>query len=376
MKVQGKGTIADFLGDFIVYRNLIPIDSRLRESGGLKGQLPRPGERIPRKSERAYAEFMSALLSRARALDRPQAELERLLYIGDTRLNDGRAFTNLCRAGEWRGVAFICEDSEAPAELAIERESSRVICSANRWSFLLDFDAVLADLNFVLDENTAVVVDLDKTAIGARGRNDSVIDLIRLDAAREMAQSLTGDGFDSRGFEEAYHLLNRPRFHALTSDNQDYLAFICLMLAGNFMDLQSLLSEFEEGRLQNFASFLSRLEEHKEALSAQLREIHESVRHAHALGDPTPFKSFRRMEYLKTVERMAGIAENQSVRHILENRIVITSEVLHLAEQCRERGALLFGLSDKPDEASLPAEEMQAQGWLPVHLVETQIVGS
>ena len=51
----------------------------------------------------------------------------------------------------------------------------------------------------------------------------------------------------------------------------------------------------------------------------------------------------------------------------LENTIFITEEVRQFGLDCKARGALLFGLSDKPDEASLPTEELAAQGYLPLH---------
>ena len=41
----------------------------------------------------------------------------------------------------------------------------------------------------------------------------------------------------------------------------------------------------------------------------------------------------------------------------------------------RRAGALLFGLSDKPDEASLPTPELEQQGHLPLHRNVTHIVG-
>ena len=41
----------------------------------------------------------------------------------------------------------------------------------------------------------------------------------------------------------------------------------------------------------------------------------------------------------------------------------------------REAGALLFALSDKPDEASVPTGELAAEGLLPIHRVETHAVG-
>ena len=59
----------------------------------------------------------------------------------------------------------------------------------------------------------------------------------------------------------------------------------------------------------------------------------------------------------------------------LNQEIVITQEVRNRALDWNKRGALLFGLSDKPDEASVPTSELASQGYLPLHQVETHVVG-
>jgi hypothetical protein len=271
---------------------------------------------------------------------------------------------------------FIGEDDDTPTALEVENSGTRTVCIANRWRLLDEIWAALARADFQVDEHTAVIIDLDKTALGARGRNDKVIDQVRIDAAREMARSAIGEDFGEERFNEAYHLLNKPHFHPLTADNQDYLAYICLVLASGFMDLQTVTYDFEVSRIDSFSEFLAGVENHKSTLPAGLSEIHESVFHAHQRGDPTPFKQFRQMEYLKTVENMGHLAGGVSVEEILEQRICISREVRSLAKSCRKKGALLFGLSDKPDEASLPTPLQRKQGWHPIHRTETYIVGS
>ena len=99
---------------------------------------------------------------------------------------------------------------------------------------------------------------------------------------------------------------------------------------------------------------------------------------AHSLvknGDPTPFKDFRRQEFKQTVASMGNLPEDSHVEQLLLKEITITSEVRRAALSWRERGALLFGLSDKPDEASIPNDEMVSQGLKPIHQVETDVVG-
>ena len=54
----------------------------------------------------------------------------------------------------------------------------------------------------------------------------------------------------------------------------------------------------------------------------------------------------------------------------------MTSEVKIFADVCRNRGALLFAISDKPDEATLPTKEDMAKGYLPLHKIKTLVVGA
>jgi hypothetical protein len=47
-----------------------------------------------------------------------------------------------------------------------------------------------------------------------------------------------------------------------------------------------------------------------------------------------------------------------------------------MGRRWREQGALLFGLSDKPDEASLPSATLAAHGYPPIHRAVTRAVGT
>ena len=60
---------------------------------------------------------------------------------------------------------------------------------------------------------------------------------------------------------------------------------------------------------------------------------------------------------------------------MLAEEILVTEEVRRMALVWRERGALTFGLSDKPDEASLPPAELAEKGYPPLHRAVTHAVG-
>jgi hypothetical protein len=171
MKNHGRSTVSEFLGDFIVYRNLVPADRRLPPLTQVRPEVGLAAGLVPRKSAPDYARVIVHLLRLGRALDAPGLAIERLVYVGDTRLNDGTAFANVCCAGGWPGLAFIGAEKDEPARVETVAHEGGTLYLANRWAALDDFDRYCAAQGFSLDERAAVIIDLDKTALGARGRN-------------------------------------------------------------------------------------------------------------------------------------------------------------------------------------------------------------
>jgi hypothetical protein len=172
MEYYGRTTIAEFLEDLVVYRNLEPMDGRLPRFAEVAARIALPPSPAPRKAEPAYGQAMAQLLRQAQELDKPHVPLRRLLFLGDTRLNDSNAFRNIKAAGGWAGWAFIAsENLSHPSLVEVEED----LFLANRWQALGQFFHFLKEQGFPLDEGTAAIIDLDKTAIGARGRNHSVI---------------------------------------------------------------------------------------------------------------------------------------------------------------------------------------------------------
>jgi hypothetical protein len=371
-QITGLTSLHETLRDFVVYRNLVPADPRLPSVDDLRGRLGLAGKSLPRKAEPDYGHVLAEMLRQARRVESGQGRIRRVVYIGDTRLNDGTAFRNLCAAGEWPGWAFIGADRTADLPTT---ELEGPLYLANRWSALPGFLAFLEREGFGLDEETAVVVDVDKTAIGARGRNDKVIDEARVEGVKRTVADLLGDRFQEETFRAAYDELNQPPYHAFTADNQDYLAFICLMLGAGLVELETLIGEVQAGTMSSFHDFIAHMEDRRAELAPTgLTSIHDAVWERVQAGDPTPFKAFRYNEYLTTVARF-GDLPGASAEEVLSRRIVITEEVRAAAIALRERGCLLFGVSDKPDEASLPSEEQARKGLKPLHRLETLAVG-
>ena len=369
----GLASLHDLWGDFLVYRRLEPADPRLPSFAELRRLLGLEERALPRKADPEYGCLIAELLRLARRLDLPGQSLRRLIYIGDTRMNDGTAFANICEAGRWLGRAFIGRDEMTRPP---QNQVQGALTLANRWSALFDFIEGLAGQGFGLDEATAVVIDMDKTAMGARGRNDRVIDRARLESIRRTLADCLGPDFDERTFEAAYGELGKPVYHPFTADNQDYLAYICLMLGAGLCGLEELRRAVSNGTMRAFNDFILRMDGLRAELGrAGLEPLHDEVRSCFRRGDPTAFKKFRFNEFLATSACFGG-QPAEPVEQALDQRIVITHEVRQAAARLRRQGALVFGLSDKPDEASLPRADQAAAGIKPLHRLETLVVGA
>jgi hypothetical protein len=376
LKSYERTTVSEFLGDSIVFRGLEPADPRLPGLDALRSFLGLQLGQVPRKTETEYARVVVSILKQARKLEAPRAVLERLIFVGDTRLSDGTAFANMCQVGGWPGIAFIGSENSQPVKVElIPQEGNISLYLSNRWAGLDEFDRYCAGHGFPVDESTVIVVDLDKTTLGARGRNAQVIDAARVRAVRETVAALMGSNFNEAAFRQAYEILVQVEFHPFTSDNQDYLAYICLILASGLYDLDSILAQVRSGKLKSFHEFILRVDVQSGRLDTQLAEIHRQIYANVRRNDPTPFKAFRRNEYRITVGSMGFLPDATPVERLLQEEILITQEVRQMCLEWKKRGGLLFALSDKPDEASLPTPELAERGYQPLHRTVTHAVG-
>lgn len=362
-----QGTIHDLLGDLVVYRNLEPMDNRLRGLRHIWSELGLDAYCIPRKAEPAYAAVVFHLLGQAQRL-RSQKPLEQLIYIGDTRMNDGMTIGSLRAHLPVRG--FIGDEKPEEPENV---EVSEGVMYANRWEALVGFIDFLKAEGFPLDEGTAAIVDLDKTAFGARGRNSQAIDAARVEAVRRTVEEVLKADFNGEEFGAVYRELNQTLYHPFTGDNQDYLAYICLMVVGGVYSFADLLDDLRAKRLRSFADFIEACA--KRPIDKGLVPVHQEVYANFRLGDPTPFKNFRYREYEETVRRMDALPDDTDTMKLLTEEIVITREVVALCRLLAGRGVLLFGLTDKPDEASVPRPDLAQEGYLPVHKTTMKMVG-
>ncbi len=296
--LYGRTSVYEFLGDYMVFRGLNAYDDRLPGLKELQSRSGLPGGFAPRKHEAEYAQLVSILLHMARQIDAPKTSLKRIIFIGDTRMSDVGAFQNLCQAGGWDGMVFIGSEEPKPAKVEITPASPHPVISdqtlylANRWALIDEFDRYIQGQKFAVDESTVVIVDLDKTALGGRGRNSAVIDRARVLAVRQTVAGLLGDSFDPAVFQTNYERLNKPEFHGFTADNQDFLAYICLVLGAGIESSDELIARIRASGLTTFDQFIQQIEQQKYRLPSALGEIHSEIYSQFQAGDPTPLKNF------------------------------------------------------------------------------------
>jgi len=306
------------------------------------------------------------------------AGFKRLVFIGDTLLNDGTAFQNICQVGGWDGAAFIASDKwHEPAWMSWQSTDTpgRRLFTANRWALIDEFKHTLSVQDFPIDADTVVVIDIDKTTMGARGRNDPLIDQARLKAAYQTAAELFNGTFDAVEFTRIYNILNQPSYHPVTADNQDFLVYICLFVYAGVPAFNALMDEIHRKAINSFDEFETYLSAHLDLLPDNLKAMRSEFQSILHSGDPTPFKRFREIEFANTIDSARGNGTPPTGANWQEH-LVLTAEVLHFAQACREAGATLFALSDKPDEAAVPTPALRAQGYPPLHRVPMLVVGS
>jgi hypothetical protein len=369
----GMGTLADLFGDLVIYRSLEPLDRRLRGFKTAYYQMGLDESPIPRKLNPNYARAALWFLEQVQKLR--GAALNEVLFIGDTLSGDAQAFRNILKISDLPGSAFIATEKAAEPEHHEIMEGN--VYFANRWASIADWLAWTLEQGFQIDEGTVVIVDMDKTAIGARGRNDKAIDIARLEGIYRTIDSILGDKFDHELFEKHYNDLNRAKYHPLTEDNQDYLAYICLVLNTGLIRCDELMEKMDKGNINSFEQFIRWVE----ALmlsgtnkNEALRQVHEAVMASIRVGDPTPFKRFRREEFTSTLRHMGNLPDDVPAEERLSEEITITQEVKESAEWLLGRGCTVLSMSDKPDEASVPHPSFH-KGLTPIHKAPTHCVG-
>ncbi len=338
-------TIADLTDDRVIYRDLQPYDTSLPGLTTLRAILGLPTNAIPRKRDAAYAQVILALVQAAQAL-RNGPPITTVVVIGDTE-NDRLLTVHLQAIGTITTYGFIGADRPvAPASLTWDG----VVANATRWALVHEWAAALTNQGIVWPQ-TAVLIDIDKTLLGPRGRSDGAIDDARAEAALRVATDLLGERVDRSIFRQYYTELCRREWHAITLDNQDYTVAMALFATVEVFDLPAIEVQLEAGLSPTLLELLIAAQQVPVELQALRQQLIERIE----AGDPTPFTQFRRAELETTAARMA------------DGRLTLSNELFTLGRRLQAQGALILAASDKPAESALPTPEQQAAGFLPLH---------
>ncbi|HEY53715.1 MAG TPA: hypothetical protein G4N94_09690 [Caldilineae bacterium] len=365
-------TLSELTGDFVVYRNLEPYDARVPGVSAAWREMGLAGPQVVRKSDPLYPQAARWILQRFHEINAPKTQLAEFLLIGDTFANDGGAYSRLAGATGWPGAAFIGKDALAePVRTSWQGD----IFVANRWQGLALWLEALQTRGLKLDERTVVIVDIDKTAFGARGRNHSPIDVARIRAISQTVRQALGDDADIQAFTEIYLELNRQQYHDLTGDNQDYLAYISILVGAGTASMAALRRRHAAGDLNDFAAFIAWVQPGRAAMPAGLARLHDAVLEAYQSNDPTPFKDFRRNEYRMTVENMGSLPDDAAASRRAAEEICLTREIWDACRWLQARGVTITSFSDKPDEACAPAPDLAASGYRAIHHTPTHLLG-
>ncbi len=377
MSRPSRSTLSEFLGDAVIYRSLVPLDPRLPSYADVAPAIGLCPRHPPRKEEATYGQAVARLLVEiAMRCDRAQP-IERIGFLGDAGERDAAAFARICAAGGWRGMAFIGRDvPDAPSGWREDDGRKRTVLFATRWALLDELDVFCRQRRFAVDERTVLIVDLDKTAIGGRGRNDEAIDRARIDAIHRTLGVELGGSRSWESCRELHRRLSRPGLYPLTGDNQDVVAYLCLAAAGGWLP-EGLLEGAPSGSLpaslvEVVAAIDRRIDRRRRRALAVHREVREAVRR----GTPPSYASFRCREYEATLRRMTAENAREGALPDLEDQVVITGEVRATALRWRNRGALVLGISDKPDAAGVPTPERAEAGARPLHRTEARVIAA
>jgi hypothetical protein len=345
-------TIAELTCDAVLYRDLRPYDSELPTLDDLRDSLGLPPDLLPRKRDAAYGRVLFEVLCRAHER-RNDLPLMLLLVVGDS-ANDRKMAEHLRAASGLPVLAFIgTEQADSEPRMTWEGDTA----SASRWSLLDEWlDEVVQrfapDVGALPWTQTALLLDIDKTLLGPRGRNDAAINNVRAEAALHVARELLGPDLDAATFGATYDELCREEFHTLTLDNQDYVVYITLLVMQEVLTLDNVRRGIADGSLADFALLLAAVDAQ---VPPELQALHAEIHAAHARGDPTTFKAFRYAEFATTVAWMT------------DGRLVLCREVMEMAQRLAERGVLCMAASDKPDQSAMPSEEQATAGMQPLH---------
>ena len=326
-----RGKLTDIFGDFIIFRELNPVNKNLPQFERVKKALSL--EKLPRKKDKDYVKVLSYIFSFA-------GGYKRIFYIGDTLMSDLSVINSFSRYTDFETFGIITREGELNG---FEDRGNFVL--NGKWKNLQNVFSFCEKNHFTISEDTVFIIDIDKTAIGARGRNDKAIDRARMDAIKALAGEIFGE-VNKEEFSMIYDVVNKKDFFYITEDNQDIVSIVSFLVYDGALSLEQLGS----GEFENTISLLSSVKPDNTKLEKYVQTVLVNVEK----GNPTAFPEFRKKEFEKTILRTDFLADETLPSKLLSEEILITGEVYDLALIAKEKGAFVFGVSDKPALSTMP----------------------
>lgn len=354
-------TIRQLFENRVVLRDLRPTDESLPGIEELRGELGLPERAIPRKNEHDYARVLQSIVRQA-----TRGRAKSILYVGDTILHDGSVVRHLCELGKLNAVGFI--GNEVPSSRVGDFVIHRLVFS-DRWRGLKKLPAIAADFGITLGPECVAVFDLDQTVYAARSRNTEPLRRARFDAVGEiLAEALGQARYDAERLLRLYREFDREEYHAITGDNQDSVVFLTLVCALGLYDPVDIRRYFEKPQssiADLIASSRGRLQARRQSEDLDaVCEIMDEIYFDSRAGDITPFKRFRYREYRKTVEAMRS--PSPGTPNGTSSHIRMTHEIVDFVDYLRGFECLVFAFSDRPPEATAPAETAEGPSLLDI----------
>jgi FMN phosphatase YigB (HAD superfamily) len=343
-------SVSDLFGEQIMLRDIEPRSPQLDGIEVFRDELGWDETFVPRKNEPQYAQALLRIMSG------PEGNgPERIVYVGDTLLNDGGAIRGLQAVGPpGRVWGFLCGAVKGRPErdFVLDR-----IYFGREWHSLRSFMNVAQADGLILDSGTWVLFDLDQTVYAAKGRDDEALLRARWDGVRGYLESIVpAYKFDAVRAEALYREFDRDEYHPVTRDNLDYVVLLVLAVAAGLADAGEI-RDFANSSRPSIGMLADELRRRAamrlghEDIGAVLNAV-KAVSYNTANGDQTPCKDFRRYECLAMAARMYGDVAGDK-----EERIFLNREVVDLIGGLRKTAVRLFAVSDRPLEAAVAESE-------------------
>jgi hypothetical protein len=339
-------SVSDLFGERIMLRDIEPRSPALDGIEAFRHELGWDETYVPRKNEPEYAQALLRIVGGS-----DMRGPKRIVYVGDTLLNDGGAIRGLQAEGPPECVwGFLCGATKAQPERDFVLD--RVYFGAE-WGSLQSFVDYARGDGLVFDAETWVLFDLDQTVYAAKGRDDEPLLRARWDGVRGYLESIVpAYKFDAERAEALYREFDRDEYHPVTRDNLDYVVLLVLAVASGLADAGEI-RDYANSSRPNIGTLADELRRRAamrlghEDIGAVLNAV-KAVSYNTANGDQTPCKEFRRYECLAMAARMRGDVARGNEEQILLNR-----EVVDLIGSLQETPAQLFAVSDRPLEAAV-----------------------